>query len=121
MSAPYASSMRHEDRQLESTVEASGHKAILNLLVSIDRRLMLIAEDIADASSSTEINSQHAYTRGEAARLLSVSVWTIDKGRKEGLLVDARSVGKRDVRITGESLLRFMNEKCDSLVRVRRF
>ncbi len=80
---------------------------ITELLHSIDRHLAQIADDITGNPSSTVINPDQGYTRRQTARLLGVSTWTVDKARKDGLLVEARKVGKRDIRITGESILEF--------------
>lgn len=66
------------------------------------------------------IDINRAYTRTQAARLLGVSTWTIDKGRKAGLLAEARRIGQRDVRVTGESLVRFMKEREAGSVHVRK-
>ena len=41
----------------------------------------------------------------EAAALLRVSTWTIDRARKEELLAEVERIGARYVRITGESLV----------------
>ena len=112
--------MRCDDRQLESTLEASGIDAIHNLLISIDRRLALIADNVTDNPSPTIINSDQSYTRRQTARLLGVSTWTVDRARKDGLLVEARRVGKRDVRITGESILEFHRESSRSSARIQK-
>ena len=69
---------------------------------------------IADALShhtAPEISPVQSYTRRQAARLLNVSAWTIDRARKEGLLAEAERIGQRDVRITGASLLRFHRQR----------
>ncbi len=112
--------MRREDRQLEATQEASGFQSILGLLISIDRRLALIADGITDNPSSTVINPDQSYTRRQTARLLGVSTWTVDRARKDGLLVEARKVGKRDIRITGESILEFHRQARRSSMQVQR-
>jgi hypothetical protein len=112
--------MQREDRQLQSTRKASGLDAILNLLISIDRRLSRIADGVTDNPSSIVINPDQSYTRRQTARLLRVSTWTIDKARKEGVLVEARRIGQRDVRITGDSLLTFMKKKDLASVRVQK-
>lgn len=87
------------------------------LLASICGNIARIAEVICE--NPPAINPRQAYTRTQAARVLGVSVWTIDKGRKEGLLVEARRIGQRDIRITGESLLAMMKNKETASVRVR--
>jgi hypothetical protein len=100
--------VRDATRQVESVREASGgSQAILSLLISIDRRLALIADSITDNPSPTVIHPNQSYTRRQTARLLGVSTWTVDRARKDGLLVEARRIGQRDVRITGESILEF--------------
>lgn len=92
---------------------------VISLLRRIDGRLCSIAQAVA-ASTPDAINPQQSYTRTQAARLLAVSTWSIDKGRKEGLLIEARRIGQRDVRITGESLMACMKKKETASVRVRR-
>ncbi len=91
---------------------------VVSLLEEINERLATIAQTLT-ATPPDAINPQQAYTRAQAARLLGVSVWTIDKGRKAGLLVEARRIGRRDVRITGVSLLAFMKKTEATSVRVR--
>ena len=93
---------------------------IIELLRSIDRRLALIANCNTDNSSPT-VNPNHSYSRAQTARFLNVSTWTVDKARKDGLLVEARRVGKRDVRITGESIMEFHRQAHCSSVRVQKY
>jgi len=95
-------------------------QTIIALLRSIDRRLAMIVDNNSDTPSPI-VNPNHSYSRAQAARLLNVSTWTVDKARKDGLLVEARRVGKRDVRITGESILEFHQRANRSSVRVQRF
>ena len=76
------------------------------LLKSIDTSVRRIADALI-VQSRPKIESGQAYTRRQSSRLLNVSVWTIDQARKDGRLVEARRIGNRHVRITGESLARF--------------
>jgi hypothetical protein len=86
---------------------------IIGLLESIEGRLVSIDRHLSKMRSATvdapppPIDPQQSYTREQTARLLRVSVWTVDRARKDGTLVEARRVGQRDVRIVGESILRF--------------
>ena len=79
---------------------------IETLLKSIDTSVRRIADALI-VQSPPKIESGQAYTRRQASRLLAVSVWTIDQAREDGRLVEAQRIGKRHVRITGESLSRF--------------
>jgi hypothetical protein len=97
-------------------VRANGN--ILTVLLKIEGNLDRIAKAVTDAPPSP-INANQSYTRGQAARLLSVSTWTIDQARKQGLLAEASRLGERHVRITGESLLRFAQKKQNTKVKVR--
>ena len=83
-----------------------GHQEIISLMRSIDSRLAQIAQGVCN-DELPPIHPDKAYTRQQAARLLSVSTWTIDHARKSGLLSEAERVGNRDVRIAGDSLVRF--------------
>ena len=76
------------------------------LLKSIDTSVRRIADALI-VQARPKIESGQAYTRRQSSRLLNVSVWTIDQARKDGRLVEARRIGNRHVRITGESLARF--------------
>lgn len=80
------------------------------ILLGIDQRLAQIATAVA-MPAPAPINDRLSYTRRQAATALSVSVWTIDAARKKGLLRHANPLGIRDVRITGESLLRFQRQR----------
>lgn len=91
----------------------------LQILGAINDRLGSIVEAV-NGSLSGSIDPHHAYTRTQAARLLGVSVWTIDRARKDGLLIEARRIGQRDVRITGESLVEFLKNTEAASVRVRK-
>ena len=91
----------------------------LSLLETVAKRLQELLRARHDDSPVVDFNSQQAYTRTQAARLLNVSVWTIDRARKQGLLIEACPIGKRDVRITGDSLFAFMQKKENASVRVR--
>lgn len=91
----------------------------LALLESINCRLREVLRGQA-TSQVAPIDLNQAYTLTQATRLLGVSTWTIDKGRKAGLLIEARRIGQRDVRITGESLVRFMKERESASVHVRK-
>ena len=92
---------------------------IAAVLEVIDRRLALIERAFANPKPES-IDGGRAYSRRQAARALGVSTWTIDKARKEGLLIEARRLGQRDVRVTGESLLAFMKINETASVRVRK-
>ena len=92
-------------------------EGVVQLLQSIDRRLVDL---LADSQLRNGGDPQKAYTRQQAARLIGVSTWTIDRARKQGLLIEARRFGQRDVRITGESLVRFMNERESASAHVRK-
>ncbi len=105
--------MKHENKDSE----VSGRVA--TLLESIDRRLQEVLRG-QTTSSVAPVHPDRVYTRTQAARLLGVSTWTIDRARKQGLLVEARRVGQRDVRITGESLVALMKKTEAPSVRVRR-
>ncbi len=92
---------------------------IATVLEVIDKRLARIERAYADPKPES-IDGGRAYSRRQAARALAVSTWTIDKARKEGLLIEARRLGKRDIRITGESLVRFVKERESGSVHVRK-
>lgn len=83
---------------------------ILHLLLSIDENLSRIADAVCDGAPAA-VDPHAAYARAEAARLLGVSVWLVDKARKSGMLIEAERLGQRDVRITGESLARYHKER----------
>jgi hypothetical protein len=97
---------------------------IIGLLESIDGRLLSIDRHLSEMSSATvvehpaAIDPNQSYSRLETARLLNVSTWTVDKARKDGSLVEARRIGQRDIRITGESILEFHKASSRSPVRV---
>ena len=91
---------------------------VVSLLEEINERLATIAKTLT-ATPPDAINPRQAYTRTQAARLLGVSVWTIDRARKQGLLMEAHRLRQRDVRITGESLLEFLKKREATSVRVR--
>lgn len=91
---------------------------IATVLEVIDKRLAQIERAFANPKPES-IDGGRAYSRRQAARALAVSTWTIDKARKEGSLSEARRIGQRDVRITGESLLTFMTSRDAAAVRVR--
>ena len=93
---------------------------IIELLRSIDSHLALIANSSTGNPFPVVINSNQSYTRQQTARLLGVSTWTVDKARKDGLLVEARKVGKRDIRITGKSILEFHQEARRSSAHVQK-
>ena len=82
----------------------------LSLLIEIHERLASVAE-VLRATPAEAIDPNRAYSRIQAARLLGVSVWTIDAARKEGLLREAQRLGQRDVRLTGQSLVRYQHER----------
>ena len=92
---------------------------IATVLEVIDKRLAQIERAFANPKPES-IDGGRAYSRRQAARALAVSTWTIDKARKEGLLIEARRLGKRDIRITGESLLTFMTSRDAASIRVRK-
>ena len=83
----------------------------LALLETINRRLREVLRGQA-TSQVAPIDLNQAYTRTQATRLLGVSTWTI--------LLEARQIGQRDVRVTGESLAAFMKKREATSVRVRR-
>jgi len=85
-------------------------REITRLLRSIDGRLAGIAKE-SSKPSSIRLDPHRSYSRSEAARLLGVSTWTIDKARKLGLLKETARLGQRDVRLSGESLLVFQHER----------
>ncbi len=82
----------------------------VQLLIKIDGHLAFIAGALR-ATPAEAIDPNRAYSRIQAARLLGVSVWTIDAARKEGLLREAQRLGQRDVRLTGQSLVRYQHER----------
>ena len=92
---------------------------IAAVLEVMDKRLARIERAFATPKRES-IDGGRAYSRGQAACALGVSTWTIDRARNKGLLVEARRIGQRDVRITGESLVAFMKEEETVSVRVRR-
>lgn len=92
---------------------------VVSLLAEINERLATITKTLT-AAPPDAINPKQAYTRTQAALLLGVSTWTIDRARKQGLLIETRRIGQRDVRVTGESLLEFMKEQESASVRVRK-
>ncbi len=81
-------------------------REIARLLSSIERHVRHIAEAL-DEQQPQKAEAGRVYSRRETARLLRVSVWTIDQARKDGRLVEAQRIGNRHVRLTGESLARF--------------
>ena len=92
---------------------------IVELLRSIDRHLSVIANG-TDNNLPPTVNPNQSYTRRQTARMFGISTWSVDRARKDGLLVEARRVGKRDIRITGESILEFHREACRSSTRVQK-
>ena len=82
------------------------HGEIEQLLKSIDTNVRRIADALID-QPPPKIESGQAYTRKQAALLLGVSTWTVDRARHDGQLIEAERIGERSVRITGESILRF--------------
>jgi hypothetical protein len=94
------------------------YNEISGLLHSINERLGQIVAMMSD--NAPEINPNRAYRRRDAARLLGVNVWTLDRARRKGLLENALPLGKRDVRITGASLLRFQSGSRKTKVQVLR-
>lgn len=87
------------------------------LLASIDGRLGRIERALATPTPEL-LDARRSYSRRDAASALGVSVWSIDRARREGLLCETRHLGPRDVRITGESLLALMQQKQASSGRV---
>lgn len=106
--------MKQNSQELEATAR------VVTLLELIEHRLHEMLRDQKAASPIARADPHHSYTRRQAAHLLGVSVWTIDKGRKEGLLIEARCIGHRAVRITGHSLLKFMAARESASVQVRK-
>ena len=92
---------------------------IIALLRSIDRRLTVITEILGNDTPAA-VNPNQSYSRTQTARLLGVSTWTVDRARKDGSLVEARRIGQRDVRLTGESILEFHRAACRTTVRVQK-
>ena len=80
---------------------------MVRLLRSIDGRLARIARE-ADKPPSIHLDPNSAYSRREAAHLMGVSVWLVDRARKRGDLIDCQKLGERDVRVTGHSILAFL-------------
>lgn len=93
---------------------------VLALLETITLQLQELISAQHAASTVAPVDPHRAYTRTQAARLIGMSTWTIDRARKQGLLAEARQIGHRDVRITGESLLKFMKGGEVASVRVRK-
>lgn len=91
----------------------------IDLLRSIEKHLAKIAVALSTLPPPA-INPNQAYRRDVAARLLGVGVYTIDRARKAGLLREAQRLSSRDIRITGESMVRFQNEQETSGMRVLR-
>ena len=100
-------------RELRGSLEVktvTADQEIIAILHRMDGRLAAISEAIAD-SPPEPISPHLSYSRRQAARLLHVSTWVIDRARKAGLLKEAQRLGQRDVRLTGVSLLRFQRER----------
>ncbi len=78
-------------------------------VVALLRSIHSDVERIAAAMSRTPqpIDSTRSYNRQQTAHLMGVSVWTVDRARRDGQLVETERIGERDVRITGASILRF--------------
>ena len=79
---------------------------ITAVLQSIARDVRRLANRL-DGMERERIVPEQSYTRREAAGVLRVSTWSIDKARHDGQLIETERIGERGVRITGESLLRF--------------
>ena len=79
---------------------------IPHLLRAIHAQVVRIADAMA-AAPHAAIDAKQAYSRQQAARLLGVSVWLIDQARSSGELAEAQRIGSRQVRITGESMVKF--------------
>lgn len=92
-------------------------KDVVETLSAISSSLARIEQAVCQGAPHA-IEPNAAYSRQEAARVLGVSVWLIDRARADGRLMDAQRLGQRDVRITGESLVRFQRER-ESRARVR--
>lgn len=84
--------------------------SINTVLKDLARNVRRIADAVC-CQPPPEVQSGQAYTRKEAARLLGASVWLIDQARSSGELVEAETIGVRDVRITGASLKKFIQAK----------
>ncbi len=78
-------------------------RRVLALRRCINERPVRIEEAIVTSPPAT-LHPNRAHSRTEAACLLGVSVTTIGRARNLGLLAEARKLGKRCARITGESL-----------------
>lgn len=100
-------------------IEHCATTEIAAVLEVIDRRLARIERAFANPEPES-IDGGRAYSRRQAARALGVSTWTIDRARKQGLLVEANRIGQRDVRVTGESLAVFMQGRESASVHVRK-
>ena len=72
------------------------------ILRSIEAHVARIVE-VIDGAPPESIDARQAYTRAQAARLLGVSTWTIDRARKTGALVEARRIGQRGSFLHGTS------------------
>lgn len=86
------------------------YQEMIEILRRVEGHLAKISIAVTD-QAPPPIDPGLSYTRRQAARMLGVSVWLIDAARKEGLLREAEKLGQRDVRLIGESLLRFQHER----------
>lgn len=68
---------------------------IAKLLRSIDRQVRRISESLV-CDAPAPLDPGRSYTRQQTARLLGVSVWSIDRARRDGQLVPC--LKKRDIR-----------------------
>ncbi len=93
----------------------------VSLLESLDKRLSELLRHRNGVATNLLIDANGTYTRQETARILGVSLWTIDRARKDGLLVEVKPIGVRYVRITGDSLVTHLRRRKDySPVSVRK-
>ena len=100
--------------------DAKSMMQVVALLDSIDGRLTAALNQTTRSVEGDGVDPDKVYTRREAAAALGVSVWTIDRARKDGLLIDVERLGVRYVRITGESLVGFIKKIETASVRVRK-
>lgn len=84
---------------------------VVALLDSIDGRLTAALNQTTRSVEGDGVDPDKVYTRRAAAMRLGVSTWTIDRARKDGLLIDVERIGVRYVRITGASIARFKRER----------
>ena len=92
----------------------------IELLDAINDYLRQCGLRKVEVLTHARIEADQTYTRGEAAAILGVSTWTVDRARKDGRLVDVDRLGARYVRITGDSMMKYMNKSETASVGVRK-